>query len=183
MSTTSRREALKRVVAGGAGFALMPKVLWGQDSSITIAGRPVADRDRIGEPVDGSHHRSARSVGGVARARDSAGRWSRPRPGRGAGRWRERVQSVRAGDLTVRFNPGPSPSHRRFRRARGEPVQTLTLDAAAADDRVRARQRATCSASAKAGRSSIARAAPSARATARAAISCARTAAACRFNG
>ncbi len=106
MPTMSRREVLRRVVAGGAGFALMPKALWGQDASITIAGRPVqiavssvsASTLRISvQPV----------LGGAAQETVNRGPLVAAAAGRSAGRWRNAFNPVRAGDLSVRFVPGP----------------------------------------------------------------------------
>ena len=124
---TTRREALTRVVAASAGFALTPRVMWGQDANITVAARPVqiavasvsASTIRITiSPVSGGAVQSLRPSGALVEAA----------AGRSVGRWRDSFGPVRAGDLTVRFIPGPQPSLV-IQTRQGEPVQTLTLDA------------------------------------------------------
>ena len=86
--STPRRDALKRLATAGAGFALAPRVIWGQDASITVAGRPGANRDRVGEPIDRSHHRAVPSLAERRRPWSNRGALVDAASGRAAGRWR-----------------------------------------------------------------------------------------------
>ena len=124
----TRRDALKQIAAAGIGCAVSPGVVWGQDSSIAIAGRPVQIAIASVSP---STVRITISplVSGVAQNLRPSGALVEAAAGRGLGSWRGPFQVARAGDLTVRFNPGPAPSLVIQTRS-GEPVQTLSLDAA-----------------------------------------------------
>src|SRR5687767_3172639 len=117
----SRREALKRIAAAGTGFAAAPHLAWGQESRITIAGRPV----QIGvASVSPSTVRITISplVGGTTQRLNPSLALVDAAAGRGVGGWREPFGLKRAGDLTVRFIPGLQPSVV-IQTRRGEPVQ------------------------------------------------------------
>ena len=128
-STVSRREMLKQIGAAGASLAFSGGVIRGQSGDIVIAGRPVeivvssvgaatvritvlplVDGKPAGVPVDGA---LVQSEWGRALARARA---ARP------------LQSVRAGNLTVRFTDSPPTLHI---DERGRLVQRLTMSAGA----------------------------------------------------
>ena len=128
-STVSRREMLKQLGAAGASLAFSGGVIRGQSGDIVIAGRPVeivvssvgaatvritvlplVDGKPAGVPVDGA---LVQSEWGRALARARA---ARP------------LQSVRAGNLTVRFTDSPPTLHI---DERGRLVQRLTMSAGA----------------------------------------------------
>src|SRR5687768_13899957 len=105
----TRRDALKGIVVAGVGCAAAPEVIWGQDSRIAIAGQPVqiaitsvspsTVRITITPVLDGGKQPLNPSLALV----DAAA-------GQSVGSWREPFRAQRAGDLTVRFNPGRQPS-------------------------------------------------------------------------
>jgi alpha-glucosidase/alpha-D-xyloside xylohydrolase len=126
MARVSRRDVLKQLGTTGAGVAIVPSVIWGQASRITVAGRPVTiaiasvaqSTVRITvQPMLGDTAQNVVNRGALV---DAAA-------GRSVGGWRDAFNPVRAGDLEVRFTPGPAPSLS-IRTRRGAPVQTLTLD-------------------------------------------------------
>ena len=130
----TRRDALKQIAAAGIGCAVSPGVVWGQDASIAIAGRPAQIAIASVSP---STVRITISplVSGVAQNLRPSGALVEAAAGRGVGSWRAPFPVARAGDLTVRFSPGPSPfacGARSIRRVietrQGQPVQLLTLD-------------------------------------------------------
>ncbi len=103
-----------------------PRAVWGQQSGITIAGRPSqiavssvsASTVRITvQPIVGGAAQEALNRGALVEAAN----------GRNAGRWRDAFEPVTAGDLRVRFISGASPSISIDTR-QGEPVQRLSLD-------------------------------------------------------
>lgn len=123
----TRREVLKRIAAAGAGCAVSPCVVWGQDSSITVAGRPV--QIAIASVSPSTVRVSVQPlIGGAAQPVMNKGALVEAASGRAAGVWRTAHATVRAGDLTVRFNPGVSPAIVVDTR-QGERIQTLTFDA------------------------------------------------------
>ncbi len=137
----TRRDALKQIAAAGIGCAVSPGVVWGQDASIAIAGRPVQIAIASVSP---STVRITISplVSGVAQNLRPSGALVEAAAGRGLGSWREPFRPARAGDLSVRFVPGPFDSRTTASGAalaqgkpsivietrQGEPVQRLTLD-------------------------------------------------------
>jgi alpha-glucosidase (family GH31 glycosyl hydrolase) len=119
----TRRSALKLVGSAGAGFLVAPVTIRGQATPITVAGRPVeiaiapisATTVRITvQPLMGTLSQSVNRGALVPAAEAPA-----------TLRSREAFEPVRAGDLTVRFTPGPAPSIA-IERA-GRVVQTLRL--------------------------------------------------------
>jgi alpha-glucosidase/alpha-D-xyloside xylohydrolase len=110
----SRRAAIKRFAAAGAGAAMAPVVLRGQASPITVAGRPV---EILVTPVSRSTVRI--SVRPIVGAKPEA-IVNRGALVDGA------EQRVASGDLVVRVLDGAAPSIVVTRA--GRPVQTLTLD-------------------------------------------------------
>lgn len=122
----TRRRVIKDLALAGAGVMVAPAVIRGQGRPITVAGQEVeiavasvsANTVRISVlPLAGGAARDVVNRGALV---DAAS-------GRGLGRWRETFSAVRAGDLSVRFAGGASPSLTVETR-RGVPVQTLTLD-------------------------------------------------------
>ena len=123
MSRISRRSALKQ--AGlAAGVLLAPVTIRGQAAPITVAGRPIeisiapvsASTVRITvHPIVGATAQNVGNRGALVPAAEA----------RPTGRWRDSFNPVRAGDLTVRFTPEPSPTIT-IERA-GRVVQALTL--------------------------------------------------------
>lgn len=124
----SRRDALKRLSAAGAGVMFSGGVIRGQLSPIVIAGKPVeiavasVSRSTVrltvlplesGTPLPVPSHQA------LVRAAE----------GKLLGRRRETFAPVRAGDLTVRFTADPPALH--VVNAAGGTVQRLTLSASA----------------------------------------------------
>ena len=110
----TRRDALKQIAAAGIGCAVSPGAVWGQDSSITIAGRPVQIAIASVSP---STVRITISplVSGVAQNLRPSGALVEAAAGRGVGSWRAPFRLARAGDLSVQFVPGRLrlPHHRK----------------------------------------------------------------------
>ena len=110
----SRRKALRRLAAAGAGMALAPAIIRGQAKAITVAGRPVeiaivpisrsTVRISVRPIVNGKPLRAV-NRGALVAAAD---------------------QQVASGDLVVRVTEGPSTVIAITRN--GRPVQQLTLD-------------------------------------------------------
>lgn len=114
-------------MAAGAGVALVPRALWGQESGITIAGRPV--QIAIASLSPSTVRVSVQPLmSGGAQPVVNKGALVEAASGRAAGSWRTTHTPVRAGELTVRFNPGVSPTIVIDTR-QGERIQTLTFDA------------------------------------------------------
>src|SRR5688500_1173611 len=104
----TRRDALKQIAAAGIVCAVSSGAVWGQDSSITIAGRPV--QVAIAS-VSLSTVRITISplVSGIAQNLRPSGALVEAAAGRGVGSWRAPFRLARAGDLRVQFVPGPLP--------------------------------------------------------------------------
>lgn len=123
MSRVSRRSALKQ--AGlAAGVLLAPGNIRGQATPITVAGRPI---EISIAPVSASTVRITVHpiVDGAAQNVGNRGALMPAAEARPTGRWRDLFDPVRAGDLTVRFMPEPSPTITVERD--GRVVQALTL--------------------------------------------------------
>ena len=119
-----RRDALKQLTLAGAGLAFSGGIIRGQAAPIVINGKPVevvvaavsASTVRItvlplaGEPLPDHNALAAAAAGKVAARR------------------RETFQTVRAGDLTVRYTADPPTLHVEDKAG---PVQRLVFDAAA----------------------------------------------------
>ena len=122
----SRRDALKRIGAAGAGVVLPSTVIRGQNAPIRIAGMPVeiavsmlgpstvrvtaaAIVGAAGVPEDGALVKSA-DVTPLARRRHL-----------------DQFPAIKSGSLVVRFVPGPPTIH--IEKSDGTPIQKLTLDA------------------------------------------------------
>ncbi len=133
----------------------MPRALWGQDSSITIAGRPVQIAIASVSP---STVRVTMQplVSGAAQPVVTKRRAGRGRVGPRAGSWRTARTPVRAGDLHGSIQPRRVADDR-HRHAAGERMQTLTFDAQRPSMNFVRWARGHCSASVKADRSSIAK--------------------------
>ena len=122
-SRIPRRAALKQLTLAGAAFAFSGGVLRGQGAPIRINGKPVEivvasispSTVRITVlPLDGTRLPEHNAL--VAAAQ-----------GQAVGRRREAFQTVRAGDLTVRYTADPPTLHVEDKAG---PVQRLVFDAA-----------------------------------------------------
>ena len=127
----SRRRAVKRLGAAGAGAFLTGGILRGQTADIRVAGRPVevvvASLSRTTVrlsilPIEGGGAAAIPLNGGLVEA--NAGRVS------GRARTGSAFQSIRAGDLVVRFTENPPTLH--VETVRGVTVQKLAMEAEAA---------------------------------------------------
>ncbi len=120
----SRRDALKRLSAAGAGVVFSGGIIRGQSSPIVIAGKPVeiaiaaVSRSTVritvlalegGKPLPFPNHNA------LVRAAD----------GKPIGRKRGTFAPVRAGDLSVRFTVDPPTLH--VENAAAQTVQRLTM--------------------------------------------------------
>ena len=124
MFRPTRRAALQKIGLSSAGLIFAPVTIRGQAQPITVAGRPVeiaiaslsasTARITVQPIVDGAPQRVV-NRGALVAAADA----------REAGRWRDASKPLRAGDLTIRFTPEPSPAITVERT--GRVVQTLTL--------------------------------------------------------
>ena len=124
----SRREALKRLGAIGAGAALVPVRLIGGRSEILIAGQPVEIAVASLSPA--TVRITARPiVAGRVEPIAKTGELAEENPGKIASRSRDgaRLSRVRAGDLVVSFTDTPPTLAIDTRD--GAPVQRLELDA------------------------------------------------------
>ena len=121
-----RRDALKQLGAAGVGIAVAPVLLRGQDSPITVAGRPVEIAVSLDQPVNGSPHRRRSSERQRCRM---TGRWSRPRRRQSSARQTEPFAPNQSRNLTVRFTP--SPPTLSVEDQEGRLVQQIALDATA----------------------------------------------------
>jgi alpha-glucosidase (family GH31 glycosyl hydrolase) len=126
----SRRDALKRFGAAGAGLAFSGAVIRGQSEDIVIAGQPVeiavssvsAITVRVTvRPLQNGNPASIPVTGALVKE-EFAPPLVRSRVSSGLPR-------VRAGDLAVRFTGNPPTIH--VESLKGERVQQLTLSAAA----------------------------------------------------
>jgi len=127
LQSLSRREAMKRIGAAGAGVVLGGGVIRGGSSDIVVAGKPVevavsalgafALRLTV-SPIDQ----------GAAAAVPPDGALVEGAAGTAAGRFDKAgaVERVRAGELVVRYTAGPPTLH--VETPAGQPVQRLTLD-------------------------------------------------------
>ena len=127
----TRRDALKQLGTAGAGIILTRGIIRGQTADIMVAGKPV-------EIVVSSLTPSTVRItvmpiaGGRANAVPVDGALAPQGEGRALATARapERIKSVRAGNLVVKFTAEPPTLHVETRT--GQPVQRLTLDAKAA---------------------------------------------------
>ena len=124
----TRRDALKHIAAAGIGCAASPGVVWGQDASIAIAGRPAQIAIASVSP---STVRITISplVSGVAQNLRPSGALVEPGRPR-SGQLASTFPVARAATSPSGSIPGRRHRLVPFKRARGgEPVQTLSLDA------------------------------------------------------
>ena len=126
----NRRQALKRIGQATAGFALSGGVIRGQDASIVVAGSPVEIAVASVSPSNVRISILPISGGQVAAAPDTNTIVTEGQ-GRAAGRGREvrALNSVRAGNLRVRFTDNPPTLH--VETSSGQSIQKLTLDSKA----------------------------------------------------
>ena len=131
MAPTTRRAALKRIGAAGAGLVLSRITLRGRTSEIIVAGKPVEIAvATLGPrtvritilPVEGGSIVGVPTDGALVPDGD----------GRPISRTREvdTFAPVKAGDLIIRFTNAPPTIH--IETSGGKTVQTLSLDSAAA---------------------------------------------------
>jgi alpha-glucosidase/alpha-D-xyloside xylohydrolase len=125
----SRREALRRLGAAGAGVALGGGIIRGQGAAITIAGRPV---EIVVLPVSAVTARiTVRPLAdGIPSGVAETGALARDDYGTPAAQARtaSALAHVEAGDLIVRWTDGPPTIH--IVRRDGSAVQRLQFDAA-----------------------------------------------------
>ena len=125
MLPISRRALLKQLGAGSAGVFFSGGVLRGQSAPILIGGKPVEIAVASVSPL--TVRLTVLPAGTTVVADDGAlvaaasGRSAARRAAGGA------FGPIRAGNLSVRFTPGPPTIH--VETAEGQPVQKLTLDA------------------------------------------------------
>ncbi len=127
----SRRDALKRLGAVGAGILLPCGIIRGRSEEIVIAGKPVeigistlspATVRLTVLPLEGGTAAAVPADGAVVRAGEG--------PSLAGRRSGDPFDPVRSGDLMVRFTPDPPTLH--IETHTGRPVQRLTLDREAA---------------------------------------------------
>jgi alpha-glucosidase (family GH31 glycosyl hydrolase) len=122
----SRRRAIKTIGAAGAGFSLAPIALRGQAAPIMVGGRPVEiaiasvspSTVRITVTPDSSRGGSLDPPASAALVAAAAGKPIQ--------RARDAFAPVRAGNLSVRFTPGPPTLH--VTNEKDVTIQTLLLD-------------------------------------------------------
>src|SRR5262245_24991102 len=123
----SRREVLKRIGKATAGLALAGGVIRGQGTDIQVAGKPVEivvaavspTTVRISVlPIEGGRATAMPDTLTVV----GEGQGSAAGRGRTAGS----INSVKAGNLVVRYAANPPTLH--IDTSAGQPVQKLTLD-------------------------------------------------------
>ena len=126
-STVSRREVLKQLGAAGASFAFSGGVIRGQTGDIVIAGKPV---EIVVSSLSPATVRITvlPLVDGTPAAVPIDGALVQPEWGRALARARAArpLQSVRAGNLTVRFTENPPTLHV---EERGRAVHRLMMSA------------------------------------------------------
>ena len=130
----TRREALKRLGSAGAGVTLAGGIIRGQTAPITIGGKPV---EIVVTSLSSATVRIRvvpAGEGATATIPDDGGlvepNGGKPAGSGGAG---DRFEPIRAGNLVVRFSPGPPTIHVDARS--GGSVQRFTFDPQAPDMR------------------------------------------------
>jgi alpha-glucosidase/alpha-D-xyloside xylohydrolase len=125
----TRRVALKRLGAAGAGFALGGGIIRGQGAAITIAGQPVEIAVTPISPV--TTRLMVRQVTGGEPIADTGALAQAFGPASTTARDSAALSRVTSGELVVRFTDSPPTLH--VERADGTRVQRLAFDPAAAD--------------------------------------------------
>jgi alpha-glucosidase (family GH31 glycosyl hydrolase) len=125
----SRREVLKRIGKATAGLALTGGVIRGQDTDIVVAGKPVEIVVASVSPITVRISVLPIEGGRTAAMPDTLTVVSEGQ-GRAAGRGRTAgsINSVKAGNLVVRYTANPPTLH--IDTSAGQPVQKLTLESA-----------------------------------------------------
>jgi alpha-glucosidase (family GH31 glycosyl hydrolase) len=119
----SRRDAMRQLGVAGAGMAMAPVVLRGQDGPIRVAGKPV---EIVVASVSPSMVRlTVTAVGGEAVRDDGALVKAADAPALARGR--DAFGPIKAGNLTVRFTAAPPVLT--VVDGKGQPVQHIALDA------------------------------------------------------
>lgn len=121
-SSVSRRQALRRIAAAGAGTLLTHRVLRGQAAPFVVAGKPV--EIAIASITAATARITIREAAGPA-ALPNAGALVDAARGRSVGRQRAADGPVRAGDLVVRISERPLTIQVATRD--GKPVQSVAV--------------------------------------------------------